>query len=528
MSEPLVAPAAAVTSGQSRKRQLTHAGFYLIAGMSLLKLLIQFAGINHYGFFRDELYYMACGQHLAWGYIDQPPFVALAAWIARHFLGNSLVSVRLFPVLCGAAIVALTGLLARELGGGRFAQFLAGIGIIFAPLFLALDSFFSMNSFEQLFWVLCAWLVLRIVNGASPRLWLAFGAVAGIGLENKHTMLVFGFAVVCGLLLSGEWRLFRSKWIWIGALVALVIFLPNVVWEARHGWPQIEVVRNAQKFKNLHTSPLRFLLDQILFLNPVALPVWLGGLAWLFISPQAKCFRFLGWTYLIVMALFMALGGKSYYPLPVYPILMAAGGVAFERFAVAPQRRWWRPALATLLLIAGLVTLPFGVPVLPVNAFLRYSEMIPMSHYGQTERDAIGAPLPQLYADMFGWRNMAETVARAYHELPPSERSGCAILAGNYGEAGAIDYYGPKLGLPKAISGHNSYYDWGPRNYSGACVILFGERSADYKTFFGDVQLAATIQDPLAMPAEQNLPVYICRKPRAPLAELWPQFKMII
>ncbi|MGB0035332.1 MAG: glycosyltransferase family 39 protein, partial [Candidatus Acidiferrales bacterium] len=381
--------------------------------------------------------------------------------------------------------------------------------------------------FEPLFWLLCAWIVVRIAKGASPKLWLWFGVVAGIGLENKHTMLVFGVALVAGLLLSGHARLFRSKWIWIGALIALMIFLPNLLWESRHGWPQIEVVRNAQQFKNVEIGPLRFLLDQILFLHPLSLPIWIAGLGWLFFSREGKRFRFLAWTFVIVLAIFMTLGGKSYYPLPAYPLLLAAGGVALERFLASPARRWMRVAYPAALVLGGIIIIPFGVPILPVDMFVRFSQELPYASHVKTERDATAA-LPQLYADMMGWDAMAESISRVYHELPKPERANCAILAGNYGEAGAIDFYGPRLGLPKAIGGHNNYYLWGPRNYSGACVILFGERAEQNKNLFGDVQRVATITNNYAMPSEQNVPVYLCRKPRAPLAELWPHFKLII
>ncbi len=500
----------------------------VLAGLAAAKLGLQLCGIRRYGFFRDELYYMACSEHLARGYVDQPPLVALVAWFARHAFGNSIVSIRLLPVIAGAAVVFLTGILARELGGGTWAQFVAAAAVLVAPAYLAFDSFLSMNAFEPLFWLVCAWIAVRIIKGASPKWWLAFGAVAGLGLENKHTMLVFGAAAVAGLLLSGQAKLFRSKWAWIGGLVALAIFLPNLLWEASNGWPQIEVVRNAQQYKNLPISPWQFLSDQAVFLNPLALPVWLAGLAWCFLSPAGRRFRFLGWAYLIVMAVFLFLHGKSYYPLPIYPLLMAAGGVALETFAGARTRWWGRTALPALMFAGGLVVIPFGVPILPIGAFLRYERTLPYGQLGKTERDAASEELPQLYADMFGWHNVAATVAGVYHELPPSERAGCAILAGNYGEAGAIDYYGSALGLPKAISGHNSYYDWGPRNYSGACVIIFGERSDEFIKFFGDVRQAATISNPHAMPNEQSIPVYVCRKPEAPLSRLWPRFKMII
>ena len=280
------------TSRQSARTSIT-----LLSFLSLVRLLVQFAGLNRYGFFRDELYYMACGEHLAWGYIDQPPLVALASWFARHVFGNSIFAVRLLPAVTGAAIVFLAGWIARELGGGLFAQFLAALAMLFAPAYLAFDSFLSMNAFEPLFWVLCAWIAIRIMQGSNPALWLAFGAVAGTGLENKHTMMVFGFAVVAGLLVSRQAGLFKSKWVWIGGAVAFALFLPNLLWEAHHGWPQIVVVRNAQDFKNEPIGPLRFFFEQILFLQPIELPIWLAGLVWLFAAPEGKRFRFLGWAY---------------------------------------------------------------------------------------------------------------------------------------------------------------------------------------------------------------------------------------
>jgi Dolichyl-phosphate-mannose-protein mannosyltransferase len=500
----------------------------LLAALAVTKALIQLAGISHYGVFRDELYYLACSEHLAWGYVDQPPLIAFVAWLARHVFGSSLFAIRIWSVAAGVIVVYCTGLLAREFGGGRFAQFLAALSILFAPGYLAFDSFFSMNAFEPVFWLLCGWLAVRMVNGAPTKWWLAFGALAGLGLLNKHSMLVFGFGLVAGLLLTGEWQLFRSKWVWIGGLVALALFFPNLLWEARHGWPQIEVVRNGQLYKNALISPLRFLAEQIAFMGPLGLPVWLGGLSWLIFAREGRRFRWLGYTYLIVLAAFIGAGGKSYYPLPIYSLLMAAGGVAFEQWTSLRERAWWRVAYPTLFVLGGLFVIPFGVPVLPVDTFLRYSQMLPFSKSVAAERDAATADLPQLYADMFGWDNTVITVAHVYRSLPSAERSQCAIFAGNYGEAGAIDYYGPALGLPKALSGHNSYYDWGPRGYSGACMIIFGDQSSEFVKLFSDVQLAATVDNVHAMPNEQHIPIYLCRKPVAPLAVLWPRFKMII
>ncbi len=500
----------------------------LLTALAVCRLLIQFAGINHYGYFRDELYYIACGEHLAWGYVDQPPLIALIAWLARHLFGTSLFATRLAPALAGSAIVYCTGRLARELGGGAFAEFLAALAILFAPAYLAFDSFLSMNAFEPLIWLLCAWIAIRIVKGtADPRWWLAFGALAGVGLQNKHTMLVFGFALVAGLLISGQVRFLASKWLWLGGALAFTIFLPNLVWEARNGWPQIEVVRNGEQYKILHISALRFVFEQVLFLQPLALPIWLAGLGWLFWGIRGRRFRFLGWAYLIVMAIFIGLNGKSYYALPIYPVLLAAGGVALGNYFASANRRWLAVCYATLLVIVGLITLPFGVPLLSVQRFIKYSNLLPYARSVRTERDA-PTELPQLYADMFGWDNMARQVAHVYHSLPSSEQQGCAILAGNYGEAGAIDVYGPALGLPKAISGHNSYFYWGPRNYTGQCAIVFGEHADEFKTFFAESHWVTTITNTHSAVAERDVHVYVCRKPVEPLSALWPQFKMII
>jgi hypothetical protein len=519
------------TAGSVAASSRAHASIrnsgLLLTFLAICKLLIQFAGINHYGYFRDELYYIACGEHLAWGYVDQPPLIALIAWLARHLFGTSLFATRLFPALAGAAIVYCTGRLARELGGGAIAEFLAALGILLAPAYLAFDSFLSMNAFEPLIWLLCAWIAVRIVKGADPRWWLAFGLLAGVGLQNKHTMLVFGFALVAGLLISGNARIFASKWIWVAGALAFAIFLPNLIWEARNGWPQIEVVRNGEEYKILHISPLQFIFEQVLFLQPLALPIWLAGLGWYFLDREGKRFRFLGWAYLVIMALFIGLDGKSYYALPIYPVLFAAGAVALERFFAVGNRRRLAVPYAALLVIVGLITLPFGIPLLPVKTFIAYSNLLPYGRPVKTERDA-PVELTQLYSDMFGWDHMARQIARVYRSLPPGEQQGCAILAGNYGEAGAIDLYGPSLGLPKAISGHNSYFYWGPRNYTGDCVILFGERADEFKSLFAESQFVTTITSPYAATAERDVHVYICRKPIEPLAALWPRFKMII
>ena len=522
LAQPLARPIGLVRSWAASGRLLV----FLIAAA---KFLLQLSYSGRYGPFRDELYYLACGRHLAWGYVDQPPFIGFVAWLGQHLFGNALPGIRFFPALAGSIVILLTGEICRKMGGGRFAQCLSAMAVFLAPICLAMDSFLSMNAFEPVFWMLAAYLVIRMMERGSPRLWLLIGLVAGFGLLNKHSMLVFGFALIVGLLLTPERRLLASRWLWVGALVALLIFLPNLVWEARHGWTQIVVVENARQFKNAPIGVLRFLREQVLFLQPIELPVWLAGLAWLMFSASGRKFRFLGWAYLVVMVVFIALGGKSYYPIPAYPMLMAAGGILLERTMAlkVARARDFVLAYAALMLVCGIATIPFGVPILPVKYYLPYSARFPMTRDVQTERDS-GGPLPQLYADMIGWRAMTETVAAVYHSLPAAQRQDCAVMAGNYGEAAAIDYYGAAFGLPNAISPHNNYFLWGPRGYSGACVILFGDKAETIKNNFQDVERAATIVRPYSVPVEDNLPVYICRRPRVPLSKLWPSLQYYI
>ncbi|MGA8074083.1 MAG: glycosyltransferase family 39 protein, partial [Candidatus Acidiferrales bacterium] len=330
-------------------------GTIALFSLALLTFGIHLAGIGRYGFFRDELYYLACGRHLAWGYVDQPPLIAVVAWLSQHAFGTSLAATRLLPAAAGALLVFLTGLLARELGGSLRAQVLAAVTILFAPAILAMNSFLSMNAFEPVFWALGAILIARILSGGSPRLWLWFGLVTGIALLNKHTMLVFGFATVVGLLASGLPREFTRRWIWLGGAIALAIFLPNLIWEAQNHWPQIEVVRNDRAVKTLALSPLKYLWEQALFMSPVSVPVALSGLVWYFSGARGKQFRPLGYIVLCSAAIFIFFKGKAYYFLPAYPILFAAGGVALEPFLFSPGREWRGKTYLAILILAGLI-----------------------------------------------------------------------------------------------------------------------------------------------------------------------------
>lgn len=493
--------------------------------LSALKLLLHFLTNGGYGYFRDELYYLACGEHLDWGYVDQAPLIAVVAWFERAAFGESLFALRLLPALAGAATVLLTGLMAREAGGRRFAVLVACLSVIVAPYFLVINTILTMNAFEPLFWVACAYVLGRILKYGESRLWILFGLLAGLGLMNKHSTLAFGFAVVAGLAVSRSRRQFLNPWLWAGGGVALLVFAPNIIWQVQNGWPTVEVLRNADKNQNVAFSLAEFIKGQVLLMHPLTLPVWASGLYFYLFRKEARAFSALGWAFVSLFALMVVFRAKVYYITPFYPILLAAGGVQLESWLTARPvlRAWARPALVVVLLAGGALLAPLGLPVLPVETFIRYQRAIGLEP-PRTEKLRL-AELPQLYADMFGWEEMTRMVAGVYNSLPPEERGRCAIFARNYGEAGAIDFFGPRYGLPKSIGKHQNYFLWGPRDYTGECVITIGEKLEDVSKSFEQVEQAATFTHPYVIPHENNNPVFVCRKSRRPLKEIWPQVK---
>lgn len=489
-------------------------GRWLVAAIALLYGALHLAAINSYGWFRDELYYIACGEHLDFGYVDHPPLVALVARAAQ-LLGGSLFVTRLPSVLAGMAVIWLCGSIARELGGGRWAQVMAALCAVVAPVYLFLFHILSMNSFDILFWTLGAWIVARIANGGDPRLWLLFGLICGLGLQNKHSLLFFGFGVFTGLLLTPERRHFRERWIWLGGAIAALLILPHVIWQAAHGWPTAEFARNAMASKNVALSPLAFFAEQVMQMHPLTFLVWLAGLVWLFRSR----YRVLAWAYVAAFLVLVSQSSKAYYLAPAYPPLFAAGATAIESWVRRPALR---TVLAVLLLAGGAATAPLTLPILPVEQFTRYARALGIE-MSAGERHEMGA-LPQHYADMHGWEEMVAEVARVYRSLPPEERAGAGIYGQNYGEAGAVDLLGRKYGLPKASSGHNNYYLWGPPG-SGDTLIILGGDPEDHRQAFEDVRQAGTIRCGLCMPYENDQPVWIARGLKAPIDQVWPMTK---
>jgi 4-amino-4-deoxy-L-arabinose transferase-like glycosyltransferase len=489
---------------------------------------LHLATSTRYGYFRDALYYLACGEHLSFGYVDHPPLIAILAWIVRHTVGTSLPALIIWPALSGAGRVILVAAFARELGAGRFGVVLAAALAVTPGVWWVIDHQFAMNTFEALLWTGCAYVVLRLIKTQNAKLWLIFGLIAGVGLENKYSIVIFAFALLLGLLLTKERRLLFTPWILAGGGVALLIFLPNLIWNLKYHWPFLELMHNIRATgKDIVLPPGRYLLQQIMMLNPVSFPFWFGGLLYYFLSQEGRRFRALGWAFVVTLGFFLITSAKDYYSAPSYPMLLAAGGVATERLFAKLARPKLVPILKTasfILLIIGVVPLlPLVLPILPIETFVRYQSHLPFE-VPKTERSFVGAVLPQYYADEFPWRETVAAVARVYQSLTPEEQAKTAIFCQNYGQAGAIDFFGAQYGLPKAISGHQTYFLWGPRNYTGEIIIVVGESEEELKDDCDSVKVGATQSSPYAFWYERR-PILLCRGLKWNLREGWAQVK---
>jgi hypothetical protein len=474
-----------------------------------------------YGFFRDELYFLVCGHHLSWGYVDQPPLVAVQARIAETLFGLSPTGIRILSFAAGGLLVGLTGLLTWQLGGLRSAQMLAMTAVLAAPAFLGTSNYLSMNSFEPCFWMGSMLVLLRIADGsAGPRAWLVFGLLAGLGIENKHSTVFFLLALLAGVLLSPQRRILWSKSCAAGVALLILLALPNFIWQWIHHFPTYVMLNNiAHSDKNIKLPPLAFLLEQGNMLFPFSAPLWIGGLAWLVFARNARPWRFAGLAYLVFLALLMALHAKDYYLAPSYPLLFAAGAAAL---CLRPRRAWLAPGY-TALLALGLcvITGPIMLTLLPAAKYHAY-----VSHFpgADAKSEKHTSPLPQYLSDRFGWPQMVEGFAARYNALPPDERTHTAIFCGNYGEASAVNLLGPAYGLPTAISGHQNYYYWGWNGYTGESVLTLGPSRENYTGNYAEVIDLGPFDAPWIMDFE-HLHYFWLRNRKRPYSADWPNLK---
>ena len=514
----------APSPGSTRKsRTLFAGGMLIVVVIAIGKLVLHCVFNNRYGYFRDEFDYMSCGNHLAWGYVDQPPLLPFLVRISRIVLGDSLRSIRFLPALATSVVVVLTAMIAREFGGRGFALILSALAVLIAPIYLSGGSLLTTNCIEPLLWMGCVYFAILAIK-RDARYWLGFGVVAGLGLEEKYSIAVLGFAIVVGLLLTKQRSMLLNKWFWIGGAAAFLIFLPNLVWNMHNDWPFLQLIQNIRASgRDVRLSAFEFFSQQVLLLHPLTAPIWITGVLALLLSPRLKKYRVLGWGYLVAFIVFVALKGKNYYLAPIYPVLFAAGSVVIDNGVLRTRQTWLKPAILVLLIAGGAWLAPLVIPVFSVDNFISYMNKLPFK-VPRSEHSHERALLPQHYADQFGWEEMTAMTAQAWSRVPPEERPDCGIFAQDYGQAGAIDFFGPRYGLPPALSGHQTYFLWGPRNYSGNCMIVLDDRKEVLDKLFEQVEYIGSSDNPYAL--ERHIPVFLCRGAKfGSLAKLWPSLK---
>jgi hypothetical protein len=528
-----------ITAPGNRDRSYLASGMALIWALALAKFVFHVYFNNRYGYFRDEFNYTACGDHLAWGYVDQPPLIPFLLHLSRAVLGDSLRAIRFIPALASSLLMVQTAVIARALGGRRYAVWLSAICALIAPQYLSNGSLLGTNCLEPNLWMGCAYFVILAIKRNDPRYWLWFGVIAGLGLEEKYSIAIFGLGIVVGLLLTEQRRIFLNPWIWIGGAVALLIFLPNLLWNIREHWPFVELMHNIRaEGRDVVLGPFPYFFQQTLLVNPLTAPIWLTGLFALLFSSRLKPYRVLGWCYVVCYSVLFVLHGKNYYLAPVYPMLLAVGAVAIEAAidrekagtdTLKPKNSHWRlpwlkPAIAIVLLASGAHLAPVVVPILSPDAFLVYAKTLPFKLPVMEHSHARGA-LPQWYADQFGWEEIVAETAVAWNQIPASERQDCAIFAQDYGQAGAIDFLGGRYGLPASLSGHQSWFLWGPRGYSGNCMIVLDDSRKNLEQLFSHVEYVGT-SAPSSYALEQQIDVFLCKGAKfGGMGALWPKVK---
>jgi hypothetical protein len=496
---------------------LSVAALWLIAAKFLAHLTT--AIFTPYEFHRDELLYFSMGTHLRLFGMDFPPFIALLSEAVRNTVGVSVLSYRITPALFGCGVMLLAVLIARELGGGQRAQVLTAIAVLFNPLFLRTASLFQPVVFDQLWWLLGFWALLRLVNTNNDRWWIALGFAGGLGLLSKFSILFFGLAMLIGLLLSSRRKAFLGPWPWVALGIALLVGSPSIVGQIRLGIPVLEQMSGLQEGQLNRITLGEHLFEQAIWGPQIVLA--LAGLVALLMSDRLRRYRLVGRIALAGLVLFAALKGKSYYTGPIHPVLYGAGAVWLESLARPRLRTFLGWGLGLAILAWGVFVLPFGLPIVPPEPMARYAAMTGITAGTKTNWGE-QLELPQDYADMLGWREKAEAVATVFSALPPGERPGTLLYAANYGQAGTLDLYGRELGLPPVVSLAGSWLFFGPGDRPGNPVVLLGVEPEEIVTLdCGSIELADRVTNTWGVPEDRDVPITVCHDPSITMQRMW-------
>ncbi len=488
-----------------------------ITSAAFLKLVTHLLTYAQYGIHRDEFMYFEMGNHLAWGFIETPPTIAIFAWLAQHIFGYTEFAIRFFPALFGAINVLITGLIVKQIGGKSFAQVIAMIGVLCVPLYLRVDHYFMPMTFNYFYWVLVSYFTVIYLQTKKPKYILMIGTFIGLGMLVKYTIFIWAIAILAGIILSKERTIFKTKYPYLAIGIAALIFMPNFIWQWINGFPVFHHMSALNQSQLVHITPLLFILDQLLMAAPVLL-FWMGGLFFLLFSQQGKTYKAFGLAFIINFIIFMMLNSKNYYIGGSYFALYAFGGLYAEQLI---KKLWARIALPAITCLFFLPVLPHSLPVLPLGGMLYYGQLTKDAGFDALLRweDGRVYDLPQDYADQLGWDELAEIVAFSFKNLADHEKRSCIIYGENYGNAGAIDFYGNKYGLPKAISNNSNYLLWSPQKLDAKVVFWVGGNLNNVESFFDDVELVGSITNPFAR--ERGLTVYLCRNAKPALHKTW-------
>ncbi len=508
-----------MTPSFSRPEKLTI--FFIAGGIFLLHMITNLMGA--YGFFRDEFYYIACSDHLAWGYVDQPPFSLFLLKLSRLIFGDSLAAIRLVPSLMHAGTIVITGMLVKEMGGKVMAIFLACFAVACSIIHLGMTLIYSMNSIDIFLWALSMYLLVKIINTQNQKIWIWLGIVLGIGLLNKISVLFLGAGIFVGIVMTNRsW--FASRYVYLAGGIALLLFLPYIFWNITNDYAHLEFIRNASGEKYASLNALSFIKEQLILVNPISTPFWICGLLAIFLYKPLGEYKIIGWIYCVAFIILIVNGSsKGEYLAPAYAGLFAVAGIFIERKATSKAIAWIKFAYPILLFIGTLFLLPLVLPLLPVKHYISYTNKLNIAPSSNEGKEL--SQLPQFYADMFGWKKKAQDVAEVFNTLSAEEKKKCAIFSTNYGRCGAIDFYGEALGLPKTIGNHNNYFIWGPREYTGELVIIVGGVLEDHVGDFESVTLMKTSTCTYCMPYENNVQIFLGRKLKYNLSEVWQHEK---
>ena len=484
--------------------------FWLITiGLVIVKLTIHFLSSTVYELHRDEMLYFALGNNLDFGYASTPPLIGILAFISRILFGYSEFGIKLFPALIGAVSIVIISLMVKEFGGRKLAVLIAGVGFLTTGAFLRSNSLFQPVSFNQFFWLLSAYLVIKMVNTNNSKLWLWIGLVFGLAFLNKYSIVFFAFAIIVSLIISPHRKIILSKHFLWGILIGFLIILPNLIWQLNHNWPVVHHMAELQKHQLVNNTIYKFLLDQIISCAGSGF-IWLFGLFVILFVPAEKKYRFIGYTFLLVLLIILIGRGKSYYTLGAYTMLLAAGGCAMERY-LTKKLVFINYIVIIAAIITSIVFLPLELPIASFEIVMKYTNP-ETGIQPQRWEDGKTHPLPQDYADMTGWKELTKIVSDAYNMLDSCEKEKCTIYTENYGQAGAIEFYGHQYGLPKPISFHDSYLLWVPDTIGNGPFIYVSDKVGDMDDFFDNYPEIGKVNNEYFR--ENGLMVLLCTNPK--------------